>query len=544
MNGEDIALQINNLSVCYEQEGSLTEVLNGVTFKIYEGEILSLVGESGSGKSTIAKAVGGLLPPSAYVKSGSMRLGTDTDISFNGSTPDWKAIRGKKLAFIFQDARLALNPIVKIKDQFKETLLFHRIVSSKKEVRKIGTRYLKMLNFENPEGILDSYPFQLSGGMCQRVCIALALCLSPSVLIADEPTSALDAISQREVLNLLEKVKNELGLSVLIITHDMSVARAISRRMIVLNRGTIVEEGETEKIFSNPKDAYTKQLISARGLFFKAAVKEEFCEDVILSACGLSKNFSRQEEVLKDISFDLHKAEIFGILGESGCGKSTLARCLIGLEQVDKGKLLFHGESIVKLEGKHRLEKCRRIQLIFQDARACLNPRRKALQIVREPLDYLNIGQKNERYSAARSYLDLVGITGDAQLRRPPQLSTGQCQRVAIARALAAEPEILICDEAVSSLDMTVQAQILELLMRLHDNFGFSIIMITHDIQILRHFCHKIAVMKDGIFSEITEAGDKLDESRDPYTQLLLKNEGYFGKNCYLHQINNSEVTK
>lgn len=532
MNEKNVALQFDGLSVAYEQNGALNPVLNNVSLCLNRGEILSLVGESGSGKSTIAKAVGGLLPPSAHITSGTMRLGAGFSVCLDGKADEWNRVRGRKLGFIFQDAQLALNPLMKIIDHFRETILFHH-VAPKGDVKEISTKYLELLNFSDTEGVLSSYPFELSGGMCQRVCIALALCLSPPVLIADEPTSALDTISQKEVLDLLGRIQKELDLSVLLITHDMTVAQAISDRVVVLNRGNIAEEGSTQEIFADPKNAYTEQLLSSRAVFIKTSeLDESLGGNPVLRTEDLRKSYTSQKDVLKGISFELHKAEIFGILGESGCGKSTLAKCMIGLEPISGGKLLLHGENIIGLSGERKREKCRHLQIIFQDARASLNPRRSALQIVQEPLRYLGLAEKDERDKLAKLYLDEVGICGDAQTRRPPQLSTGQCQRVAIARALIVKPDVLICDEAVSALDMTVQTQILELLMRLHDELQFSIVMITHDIQILRYFCHRIAVMQGGVFCEITEAGDKLNESQNPYTRLLLKNEQELSMSC------------
>jgi peptide/nickel transport system ATP-binding protein len=525
MNENNAALQIDELSVAYEQNGACNPVLNNVSLHLGKGEILSLVGESGSGKSTIAKAIGGLLPPSAHITSGTMCLDTDFTVSLNSRADEWNRIRGKKLGFIFQDAQLALNPLMKIIDHFQETILFHHMAPREK-VKETSAKYLEMLNFSDTESVLESYPFELSGGMCQRVCIALALCLEPPVLIADEPTSALDMISQKELLDLLYKIQKELDLSVLLITHDITVAQATSDRVVVLNRCSIVEEGSAREVFTDPKDIYTKQLLSSRMLYFQATESgKAFEEEPVLQAESLRKSYSAQKEVLKGISFDLHKTEILGFLGESGCGKTTLAKCMIGLEPISGGKLLLHGKNIAGLKGESKREKCRYLQMIFQDARASLNPRRSALQIVQEPLHYLGLAKKNEYDKLAKFYLDEVGICGDAQTRRPPQLSTGQCQRVAIARALIVKPDVLICDEAVSALDMTVQAQILQLLMQLHDEFQFSIIMITHDIRILRYFCHRIAVMQEGIFLEITEGGDKLNESNNPYTRLLLKNE-------------------
>lgn len=518
MNTSDTVIRVEKLSLYYEQNNKYKPVLNNISFSIVSGEAVALLGESGSGKSTIAKAIGGLLPSSACVTEGEMCINGIT-IPLNARPKLWDNLRGRTIGFVFQDAHLALDPTRKISDIFKETLCRHHLCK-RNEVYAISVKYLSYLNFHDPNSILDSYSFQLSGGMCQRVCIALALCLEPKILIADEPTSALDVISQREVLELLKRIQSELKLAVLLITHDISVAAAVSHRMIVLNQGEIVDEGNTEALLHKPDNPYTKQLISARMPLLQTNISERKYGESVLQANRIKKRFSNKE-VLEGVSFQIHQGEIFGILGESGCGKSTLAKCLIGLENIDSGELLFRDKSLVHMSRKERKDKCRKIQIIFQDARACLNPRFTAAALVQEPLNYLKLGNRKERRALAEEYLKLVGIEGDAQLRRPPQLSTGQCQRVAIARAIIGQPQILICDEAVSALDMTVQTQILELLLSLHSEFHFSLIMITHDIQIIRHFCHTVAVMKDGGFCETMKVSE-LDNSQNAYTQTLL----------------------
>lgn len=520
-------LRIRDLRVDYSQNGRLVNILDHLSFELKKGEIVSLLGESGSGKSTIAKALTGLLPPSAIIGSGSMTIGSGPAVDLSGKHVPWDRIRGRQVAMLFQDAQQALNPVVKIKDHFKESLLFHRLASAA-EVQDVSVQLLTALNFSNPLDVLERYPFQLSGGMCQRICMALALCLKPAVLVADEPTSALDTVSQREVLDLLRNKQRELDLTVLFITHDIAVANAISDRVIVLNKGVIEEEGDTRRVLSKPIAAYTQQLLASRAQISAPSRNRELSQapEPLLRIIGLEKTFNRKKYVLQEIDLTLHQQEIIGILGQSGCGKSTLARCIAGLESPSGGRILFRGGDISHLRGKPRRELCKRIQLVFQDARASLNPGRTALQLVQEPLHYLKIGGKKDREMLAMFYLNEVGIDGDLHKRRPPQLSTGQCQRIAIARALVLQPEVLICDEAVSALDMSVQAQILALLQRLHQQHGFAMVMISHDIRVLRFFCHNIAVMKDGSFCEVRRAKDLFEESQQPYTQLLLKCAG------------------
>jgi peptide/nickel transport system ATP-binding protein len=361
--------------------------------------------------------------------------------------------------------------------------------------------------------------------MCQRVCIALTLCLQPDILIADEPSSALDVISQKDVLNALKSIQEKLNLTVLLITHDMAVAQAVSERIIILEDGKIAEEGITAQVLSQPKSPYTRMLIQAWNLPQEENSVQANHEDAILQVDRLYKTYQRNVKVLNDLNITIGKREIVGILGQSGCGKSTLAKCIAGLEKPSYGTIKFRGRDITNLKGKAGREICRHIQIVFQDARASLNPGRNALQLVQEPLNYLHIGAKNDRMEKAHFYLEQVGIDSETRNRRPPQLSTGQCQRIAIARALILEPEVLICDEAVSSLDMKVRIQILELLKELHGKFGFSIIMISHDIRVLRSFCQVAAVMKDGCFCEISPVGQLLAGNGHEYTRFLINSE-------------------
>ncbi|MDR3121234.1 MAG: ABC transporter ATP-binding protein, partial [Clostridiales bacterium] len=462
-----------------------------------------------------------LRPPSAKVISGNIEIAGQFHADLSRHAIQWNKIRGTVLSMIFQDAQLALNPMMTVREHFRDVLLFHK-AASEQEITPLASELLRLLNFTDIDRVLASYPFQLSGGMCQRVCIALSLCLKPSVLIADEPTSALDSVSQKEVLDVLKNVQNELALSVLFITHDIAVANSVSERVIVLNKGIVAERGVTREVLSAPQTSYTRKLLEAR-----ESINEPFDippsnSEPVLEIIGLGKCYSKSQNVLSDLTLSLREREIVGVLGQSGCGKSTLAKCLTGVERPTSGTILFRGKDISMLYGKARREICRHIQIVFQDARASLNPRYTALQLVQEPMNYLHIGLSSERREKARFYLNQVGIDNNAQNRRPPRLSTGQCQRIAIARALILEPDILICDEAVSALDMQVQAQILSLLRQLHEQFRFSILMISHDIRVMRIFCHKIAVMKDGCFSEVGSADMITADSPNPSTRLLL----------------------
>jgi peptide/nickel transport system ATP-binding protein len=527
-------LSVEHLNVSYTQGKGKTalQVLNDISFTLGKGELLTLLGESGSGKSTCGMALLGLLPPSAQIGGGTLQLRNETPIDLGSSAADWRSIRGKRVAMIYQDAQLALNPIQTIRVHFQETMRFHKL-GTPKEIEEKSRKMLSLLNFDDPERVLDSYPFELSGGMCQRVCIALILSLQPEVLIADEPTSALDSVSQKEVLNLLQDVRKRFDLSVLLITHDIGVAYKVSDRIIVLEQGSIVDEGPVAEVLLRPRKEYTRTLVAARNFSNEKLPVQRKTGELLLRVEGLGKVFGRGlapkgkdgVRALAGLNFDLYRKETVGILGFSGCGKSTLARCIVGLEAPDAGKITYHGQDITYLRGKKRQWVCKNMQMVFQDARASLNSNRTAFQLVQESLKYLKLGTKREREEKARHYLARVGLAADTQNRRPPQLSTGQCQRVAIARALVVEPDVLLCDEAVSALDMIVRKQILDLLQDLQRTFGFAIVMISHDIRVIRHFCQMVAVMKDGRFLEFVPTGLLGQEPGSDYTRSLFDSE-------------------
>lgn len=491
---------LEDLSVKYHVHKTYESVLKKVSFSLYAGECLTILGESGSGKSTIAKAMLGLLPSTAVINSKTMEL-TNIGVPLYVNGRFHKGIRGKEIAMIFQDARLSLNPSMTVFQHFKELMMVHHICQ-RGDIEEKVRDLLTGLGMKDIPRLMNAYPKQLSGGMCQRIVVAMAVCLHPKILIADEPTSALDVVSQSEVLALLEKIKQEYNIGIIMITHDLLVAKRISDRIIVLKEGRVLEEGETERILKNPKECYTKKLVDAQQLNDYVLNKNSIIDryDELLRVKNLNKRFNGKE-VLKDISLTIYENENIGILGESGCGKSTLARCILKLCIQNSGSIFYKGKNTDVIMHS-TMARC--VQMVFQDARDSLNPRYSARELVGEPLRYLNIKQKDKE-GFIQKYLLMVGISKEEQGKRPPQLSTGQCQRIAIARALILQPQLLICDEAVSALDMVVQKQVLDLLAELQRKLHFSILLISHDIRILKCFCSRIAVMENGKISTTLE---------------------------------------
>lgn len=510
-------INIRDLTLSYVTGNRVVDVYKNFSLTVSANEKVALIGQSGNGKSTLAKFLTGILPKSAEINGGTYSL-QGIDLFRKDKFFDLNKVRGSKIAFIFQDAAESLNPILTIGRHFEEFLSFHRICD-KSEVKSLAVKKLKSLLIKDAEKVYDSFPHQLSGGMCQRVCIAMCLCLNPVLLIADEPTSALDVLSSYEVI---ETLRNLEGISILLITHDISVAEKVADRILVLNKGEICEEAETEVILNSPQNDYTKSLIDSYNAipYINQETEKSIKPDPVLKICRLSKNYGHSE-ILKDIDLEVNRDEILGIIGESGCGKSTLSRCIMGLEDSVEGEIFYKDMDLLKLKIRERRKFSPEIQMIFQNSRAVLNPRRKIIDIVQEPLVY-NGRHKGNREEMAKTALKDVGIDESMYRSKPTELSTGQCQRVAIARALVTRPKILICDEAVSSLDINIQVQILKLLVDLKKRYGLTIIMISHDIRVLQHYCSRIAIMKDARILEIVDEQILSDGSIHPYTKKLM----------------------
>ena len=522
-------LDISNLTISLPAGAQRPHAVEGASLSVNAGEIVCVVGESGSGKSMLAKAVMRLLPGRGIAV-------TDGSISLTGTNllaldaPDMRALRGAGIAMVFQEPMTALNPLIRIGDQIAEVLEEHTDLDRTAR-RKRVLEILDDVHLPDPPAIARAYPHQLSGGQRQRAMIAMALILEPKLIIADEPTTALDVTTQAQILKLIAEIQQTHGTAVLFITHDFGVVAEIADHVAVMQFGKIVETGTRDQVLSAPQHPYTRDLIAAvPGLAAKSA-NEAAQDEPLLRASGLSKTFrsgggllgvgAREVHAVRDASLTLGRGETLGIIGESGSGKSTLARLLIRLIEADWGEVLIEGEDFLKLSPAALHDARRRIQMIFQDPFASLNPRHRVSQIIAQ-------GMRVQGWSKAKAQarvaelLAVVGLDTAAGDRYPHEFSGGQRQRIGIARALAIEPEILIADEVVSALDVSIQSQVLDLLKDIQKRFGLSIIFITHDLCVAAQMCDRIMVMHRGTIVEMGPAADVLKAPQEDYTRKLL----------------------
>ena len=519
-------LSVQSLSIALPEGADRPFAVEDVTCELRAGEILCVVGESGSGKSMWANATMGLLPPLVTIASGA--------ITFDGmdltqmSEAQMQHLRGARIAMIFQEPMTALNPLMRVADQIAEVFEAHgRLKPSERETRAI--ELLNEVGIPDPPQAARAYPFQLSGGQRQRVMIAMALALEPQVLIADEPTTALDVTTQAQILKLVRDLQRERGMSVLFITHDFGVVADIADRVVVMQHGRIVEVGVVEDVLHRPQHAYTRALIDAIP-DMDGAVVQPPATDVLLSVEGLTKTFTsggglfakkRVVHAVSDVSFDVARGETLGIVGEFGSGKSTAGRCLVRLEIPDAGKVMLDGEDIAHLEGAALKAARGRIQMIFQDPYASLNPRAKIARTLTEGAIGYGMA-KIEAVERAGGLMEVVGLDRSVLDRYPHEFSGGQRQRIGIARALMLNPEIIIADEAVSALDVSVQRQVLELLADLKTRLNLAMVFITHDLGVAAEICDRIAVMQRGKVVEIGPAAQVLGNPSTDYTRSLM----------------------
>jgi len=514
----DHLLSVRNLSVRFHTARGAVDAVRSVSWHVDRGETLAILGESGSGKSVSASAIMNLLDiPPAEIVSGEILFGGQDLLKL--SREERRRINGKRIAMIFQDPLGHLNPVYPVGWQIAEIMAAHG--SKPEDARRRCLELLTRVGIPDVDNALRKYPHQFSGGQRQRLMIAMALALKPDLLIADEPTTALDVTIQAEVLSLLRELQAETGMGLVLITHDLGVVADIADRVVVMNHGEIVEEGSPRDIYHNPKHAYTKKLIAAAPGKGEIPAGEPEA-DVLLDVRSLSKGYG-DFTALKEASFTLRRGQTIAIVGESGSGKSTLARSILRLEPADSGEARWKGRDLLKMPPRELLAARRQMHMIFQDPTQSLNPRMSVYQIISEGWDIHGLmPDRAARRDRVTELLVQVGLSPEHALRYPHQFSGGQRQRIAIARALALEPELIICDEAVSALDVSIQAQVITLLGRLREELGISFLFIAHDLGVVRDFADTVIVMKAG---EIVEQGPTLqifDEPRHPYTQRLL----------------------
>lgn len=555
-------LDIKQLRINFSsRRGSLTAIDN-VDLTLHKGEILGVVGESGAGKSTIGNAVIGLLQAPGKMTGGSISLNGERIDQLANS--DLRKIRGKRIGMIFQDPLTSLDPLQTIESQLVETMQVH-LNLSRTQARIRAVQLLKSVGMPEPEMRLQHYPHQFSGGMRQRVVIALAICCDPEVIIADEPTTALDVSIQAQILDLLRKLCKEKQVGMIIITHDMGVISQVTDRVAVLYRGKLVEHGPTHKILGNPDHPYTKSLISAVPRSdtkldrfpmvnyiedVRAPTKKDF--DIRTHWLGQERHFSKRADgpllqtkdlslqfvlknavfkknrhmldAVKNVSFSINEGEAFGLVGESGSGKSSIARLIAGLYKASAGEVIFNGVNLTRLKDESALNTFRRqIQMVFQDPYSSLNPRMRIQDIVAEPIRFHKLTDSEaQTRTIVADLLDYVGLGEQALKRFPHEFSGGQRQRICIARALATRPRFLICDEPTSALDVSIQAQILNLLKDLQEKLHLTILFISHDLPVIRQMCDRVGVMRHGELLEVSDTETLFSDPQHEYSRHLL----------------------
>ncbi|MDX2205688.1 MAG: ABC transporter ATP-binding protein [Hyphomicrobiaceae bacterium] len=519
-------LGLRSVSVRLPPNADRPYALENVSLSLGRNEILCVVGESGSGKSMAASAVMQLLPANVTIDAGEILLEGRNLCAF--SDAEMRQVRGARIAMIFQEPMTSLNPLLTIGDQIGEMFRIHTGLG-RDEIHARVQDLLKEVRIPDPERAAAAFPHELSGGQRQRAMIAMALALDPSVLIADEPTTALDVTTQAQILALIRDLQKRKGTAVLFITHDFGVVAEIADRVAVMQHGRLVEEGRTEEVLKAPKHPYTRQLIAAVPPL-KAPPPRPISPETILGIENVSKTYAsggflgrgrRVTKAVDGVTLSLPKGATLGIVGESGSGKSTLARCLVRLIEPDAGAIRLAGRDLVGLSREEMRAARRHIQMVFQDPFGSLNPRRTAGQLVAQGM-IVNGTPKAAALNRAKALFEMVGLDAASTERYPHEFSGGQRQRIGLARALALEPDVLVADEPVSALDVSVQAQVLRLLAELRQRLGLSLVFITHDLRVAAQVCDLVAVMKDGVVVEQGPVGAVFGSPRHAYTQALV----------------------
>ncbi|MGF6118735.1 peptide/nickel transport system ATP-binding protein [Janthinobacterium lividum] len=548
-------LEVRDLRVTFRLDKKTTfEAVKGISFNVPRNSTVALVGESGSGKSVSSLAVMGLLPPDNTI------IDTASSIHFGGrdllklSIAERRTMCGKDISMIFQEPMSSLNPVFTVGFQIAEVLRQH-MGMNRKQARARTLALLEEVGIPDPATKIDAYPSQMSGGQQQRVMIAMAIACEPKLLIADEPTTALDVTIQKQIMDLIAALQKKHQMSVLFITHDLGLVGEIADQVIVMRHGEVRETGEVRQVFEAPQDSYTKALLHCRPSLderpWRLPVIADYMDgkagpgievkqrtrgytpgdEPVLVVNNLSKSFytreglfgKREFQAVKDVSFTLPRGKTLGVVGESGSGKTTVGLTLLRLHQATGGTAMFHGKDLIAMPNREYLPYKRRIQIIFQNPYASLNPRFTVGQILLEPMRIHKIGANDqERIAKAYWLLDKVGLPEQAFHRYPHEFSGGQRQRIAIARCLTMQPEILVCDESVSALDVSVQAQVLNLLQDLQDEFGLSYIFISHDLSVVKYIADQVMVMHKGQVVELADSDELYRNPVHPYTRTLL----------------------
>lgn len=554
-------LQINNLTVSFENESKSFTAVKNLSLRVCRGEIRALVGESGSGKSVTSMSILQLIPsPPASYKNGSILFYNTPDNCINllaSSASEMETVRGRRIAMIFQEPMTALNPVLTCGAQTIETIMLHQGFT-KEAAKKEAVKLFTSVQINDPEKAIDKYPHELSGGQKQRVMIAMAMSGKPDLLICDEPTTALDVQVQKNILVLLKKLQHETGMGILFITHDLNVVASFADTVTVLYKGEVVEENTTKALFENPSHPYTKALLACRpGLYpkgYKLPVVNDFLSNpnykippmsndvpesttkynnTLLEVNHLTIRFpvstnifgkvTKSFTAVDNISFDIREGETLGLVGASGSGKTTLGRSIVGLQKINEGSVIYKGETIATPNKAYHPDYKKIIQLIFQDPYSSLNPRMRIGGAIGEPLlVHQIVTRKSERKERVIDMLEKVELPSDYYNKYPHELSGGQRQRIVIARALIMEPKFVICDESVSALDVSVQAQVLNLLNDLKTSMQFSALFITHDLSVVKYISDRIMVMNQGKIEEIGSANAVYRSPKSLYTQQLI----------------------
>jgi peptide/nickel transport system ATP-binding protein len=551
-------LSIKNLRVAFKYTMGLNEVLHGISYDLYTDEILGIVGESGSGKSVASLAIMSLLPPKKSVVSSGEILFRNEDLLHYSQTK-LEALRGQKIAMIFQEPMSALNPSMSCGEQVEEILLQHTSLK-KKEVKDEVMRLFDDVKIPNPTTTFDKYPHEISGGQQQRIMIAMAIACKPDVLIADEPTTALDVTVQKDIIALLKSLQKKSKMSVIFISHDLALVSEIADRILVMYKGEIVESGDTRSIFKTPKEDYTKALIGARPTlkfrlkqlptisdFLSGTISstliskstrtqkhnEIYSKAPLLEVINLEKTyFSKASffgtrtafKAVDAVSFKVYSGETLGLVGESGCGKSTLGKAILQLDKATAGTLKYKGNDITNLNKKELRSLRKEIQIIFQDPYASLNPRLTVGKAIMEPMKVHKLFESDaERKAKTIEILEKVGLEASHFDRYPHEFSGGQRQRIGIARTIAVEPKLIICDESVSALDISVQAQVLNLLNTLKEDYEFTYVFISHDLSVVKFMSDQLMVMNKGKIEELGEADAIYESPQKAYTKALIE---------------------